>query len=62
MNLILNLIKYWSFKIYILLDRNGINAFIERYKLSLFGDDYEDNENEIKIKLMTNNISNQIFN
>jgi len=63
LNLIENLIKYWSFEIYILLGRDGINAFIERCKLSIFEhveEFYESDENEFM--LTANNISNQIFN
>jgi hypothetical protein len=59
LNLIDNLIKNWSFEIYILLDRNGINAFIDRCKQSLYEEEYY---YKIEIKLMANNISNQIFN
>jgi len=62
LNLIENLIKYWSFEIYYLLGRDGINAFIERCKLSIFEhveEFYESDENEFK--LITNNISNEIF-
>jgi len=61
LNLIENLIKNWNFEIYILLDRDGINAFINRCKHCLTGEEPEDDV-EVKIKLMATNISNQIFN
>ena len=60
LNLIENLIKNWSFEIYILLDRDGINAFIDRCKRKFFEDEEDEIDGEIKI--MANNISNQIFN
>jgi hypothetical protein len=61
LNLIENLITNWSFEIYILLDRDGINAFIDRCKRKLFEDEEEEIDDEIKIIFMANNISNQIF-
>jgi hypothetical protein len=39
LNLIENLITNWSFEIYILLDRDGINAFINRCKHCLTGEE-----------------------
>jgi len=53
LNLIQNLIKYWSFEIYILLDQKGINEFIDACKQHLEHDN---------IILLANSISNQIYN
>ncbi len=53
LNLIQNLIKYWSFEIYILLDRKGINEFIDACK---------QNEGPDDIVYLANAISNQIYN
>ena len=55
LNLIENLIKYWSFEIYILLDRDGINAFIERCKLNIFEHVDEFYENLVLVHLRLHN-------
>jgi hypothetical protein len=53
LNLIQNLIKFWSFEIYILLDRKGINEFIDACKQSQGPDN---------IVYLAKSISNQIYN
>ncbi len=63
LNLIENLIKYWNyFEIYVLLDRDGINAFINQCKQFDYEDEDEQEQDSHKIILMANNISNEMFN